>query len=82
VGAGAWGRPGGEKEEGENFFIFFPRNPLKRLDSKKQEKANESSFVFICFCRLLLACRYGAAGRERAPSLLSGWMAAGSRDVH
>jgi hypothetical protein len=47
---------GGEEEEGK-FFIFFPRNPLKRLDSKMQEKANESNSVLVCFCRLLPAFR-------------------------
>jgi len=30
-----------------NFFIFFTRNPLKRLDSEKKMKVNESKFTSI-----------------------------------
>jgi hypothetical protein len=30
-----------------NFFIFFAGNPLKRLDSEKLMKANESYFTSV-----------------------------------
>jgi hypothetical protein len=39
------------------FFIFFARNPLKRLDSEKLMKTNESDFAFICFHGLAFICR-------------------------
>ena len=32
-----------------DFFIFFARNPLKRPDSEKEMKGNESFFPFISF---------------------------------
>jgi hypothetical protein len=34
-----------ELERGSNFFIFFTRNPLKRLDSEKFMETNESYFT-------------------------------------
>jgi hypothetical protein len=42
-------QPATRAETEGNFFIFFFRNPLKRLDSEKEIKANESSFAFFYF---------------------------------
>ena len=39
------------------FFIFFARNPLKRLDSEKKMKGNERTFSFIVFRELAFACK-------------------------
>ena len=42
-------------EEGE-FFYFFARNSLKRLNSEKLMKTNERNFPFICFRLLAFIC--------------------------
>jgi hypothetical protein len=36
-----------ERGRTRNFFIFFTRNPLKRLDSEKKMKGNESKFTSV-----------------------------------
>jgi len=45
--------------EGKSFFYFFSRNPLKRPNSKKEKKGNESFFPFISLHFLAASSRAG-----------------------
>jgi hypothetical protein len=49
------------------FFIFFACNPLKRLDSEKFMKTNESYFTFIDLHRLAFIWADFAPRLYRAP---------------
>ena len=51
----------------KGFFIFFACNPLKRLDSEKEMKGNESNFPFVSFHFLAFAFAAGSSIRRRAP---------------
>jgi hypothetical protein len=47
-----------EPGRGSDFFIFFTRNPLKRLDSEKKMKGNERKFTSVQAHELRFACAY------------------------
>jgi hypothetical protein len=53
---------------GKGIFLFFACNPLKRLDSEKFLKTNQSYFAFIYLHWLAFICRDFSSGLYPLPS--------------